>query len=896
MRPKETRHSAYGGNGREAASRNDTTKLPSTLEGELLQFAPDSRFSFRPKKQVINRKLNRKNERLAKKQKTTTHDLMRKESSKLRTAPAIPSKDPKSRAMMASALARTNAILKRREQEKKISEAALKVKSDKEREGRQLHKLAETNPAFFKSLQDQNLVSKRIIIKNNGLSAGMDLDGDESNIQTYSKLLKLKDGTINQSFKRDGLDFLLDGISTNTPSSLHKTRDHPDDDSEDEFGFADENQSDVEMNTEQEEHHSNEEEILSDINSFLDGSQSDESDSYSESSETSETSEMEGHSISDDVDNHHQLDTPTGEESEIEPPSDTKAIGASASQHRVSAGTSSTAVSGKYIPPFLRKVDTTRTEKYLRLKRQLQGLLNRLTDTTLESIVMSIEEVFRSNSRHDVTEIITDIMLSYVGDQSNILDSFITTYAGLIAALYNAVGIEFGAHFIQALTEQFDTSRNRSLDAKQSEKDDTDKRCTNFSMLLAMLYNFEVVSCVLLYDIIRMSIESLNELDVEVLLRILRLGGHQLRSDDPASLKDIVLLIKEAIGKRDQKTLSARLKFMVDTIMDIKNNKRKHADQKVANQSQQDRIKKAVANISKRRSLHGPEPLRVSLDDIRSIQTKGKWWLVGTAWAGHDADGDSAAKRETARGLSESSSQKAPQELLEIARRHKMHTDVRRSIFVVLMSSEDCVDAFERLLRLNLKDKQERDIVRVIIHCCNLEGVYNPYYSLVSEQLCKNAHSFKITFQYAVWDVLKALGDEEEGEYTGEKGLIRVSNLAKMLAHLIGNESLPLSILKAANFTTPTKLQILFFRLLLMDIFIKSPVVASSNPDSKFQKPFVRIKSQPDLTDLCEGLLLILQAHVLPPLRSRKFGVLGIKEKDVTIVKRRVKLVKDLLS
>ncbi|KAH6592162.1 hypothetical protein BASA61_004682 [Batrachochytrium salamandrivorans] len=845
MRPKETRHSAYGGNGREAASRNDTTKLPSTLEGELLQFAPDSRFSFRPKKQVINRKLNRKNERLAKKQKTTTHDLMRKESSKLRTAPAIPSKDPKSRAMMASALARTNAILKRREQEKKISEAALKVKSDKEREGRQLHKLAETNPAFFKSLQDQNLVSKRIIIKNNGLSAGMDLDGDESNIQTYSKLLKLKDGTINQSFKRDGLDFLLDGISTNTPSSLHKTRDHPDDDSEDEFGFADENQSDVEMNTEQEEHHSNEEEILSDINSFLDGSQSDESDSYSESSETSETSEMEGHSISDDVDNHHQLDTPTGEESEIEPPSDTKAIGASASQHRVSAGTSSTAVSGKYIPPFLRKVDTTRTEKYLRLKRQLQGLLNRLTDTTLESIVMSIEEVFRSNSRHDVTEIITDIMLSYVGDQSNILDSFITTYAGLIAALYNAVGIEFGAHFIQALTEQFDTSRNRSLDAKQSEKDDTDKRCTNFSMLLAMLYNFEVVSCVLLYDIIRMSIESLNELDVEW-------EDISCAQTIPASLKDIVLLIKEAIGKRDQKTLSARLKFMVDTIMDIKNNKRKHADQKVANQSQQDRIKKAVANISKRRSLHGPEPLRVSLDDIRSIQTKGKWWLVGTAWAGHDADGDSAAKRETARGLSESSSQKAPQELLEIARRHKMHTDVRRSIFVVLMSSEDCVDAFERLLRLNLKDKQERDIVRVIIHCCNLEGVYNPYYSLVSEQLCKNAHSFKITFQYAVWD--------------------------------------------AANFTTPTKLQILFFRLLLMDIFIKSPVVASSNPDSKFQKPFVRIKSQPDLTDLCEGLLLILQAHVLPPLRSRKFGVLGIKEKDVTIVKRRVKLVKDLLS
>ena len=31
---------------------------------------------------------------------------------------------------------------------------------------------------------------------------------------------------------------------------------------------------------------------------------------------------------------------------------------------------------------------------------------------------------------------------------------------------------------------------------------------------------------------------------------------------------------------------------------------------------------------------------------------------------------------------------------------------------------QDYIDAFEKLLHLNLKDKQEREIVHVVLHCC----------------------------------------------------------------------------------------------------------------------------------------------------------------------------------
>lgn len=44
--------------------------------------------------------------------------------------------------------------------------------------------------------------------------------------------------------------------------------------------------------------------------------------------------------------------------------------------------------------------------------------------------------------------------------------------------------------------------------------------------------------------------------------------------------------------------------------------------------------------------------------------------------------------------------------MLELAAAQRMNTDARRAIFCVLMSGEDYIDAFEKLLRLDLPGKQ----------------------------------------------------------------------------------------------------------------------------------------------------------------------------------------------
>ena len=83
------------------------------------------------------------------------------------------------------------------------------------------------------------------------------------------------------------------------------------------------------------------------------------------------------------------------------------------------------------------------------------------------------------------------------------------------------------------------------------------------------------------------------------------------------------------------------------------------------------------------------EPLRVSLEDLRSADTKGKWWLVGAAWGG---DPLVEHKQEAQSQAANAPAPDAPSEnaLLKLAKKQGMNTDIRRSIFVVLMSSDVC--------------------------------------------------------------------------------------------------------------------------------------------------------------------------------------------------------------
>jgi nucleolar MIF4G domain-containing protein 1 len=461
----------------------------------------------------------------------------------------------------------------------------------------------------------------------------------------------------------------------------------------------------------------------------------------------------------------------------------------------------------KYIPPALRAPPSSDAEALSRLRRQIQGLLNRLSDANMLTILRDVEKIYQNNPRGYVTTTLIDLLIGLLADPTTLIDTFLILHAGFIAAVYKVVGPDFGAQMVERIVSEFDGNYQRN-------KDGIGKHTTNLMTVVADLYCLQVIGSKLVFEYLRQFLSELSEINTELLLRIVRVSGPQLRQDDPSSLKDIVLLLQKSVAKVGEKNLSVRTKFMIETINDLKNNKMKTGVAASALVSEHTvRMKKQLGTLNTR-NLKGTEPLRIGLTDIRDTEKKGKWWLVGASWRNDpttEAE-ESFEHQQTKAADPDLAEENGEVDLFQLAREQRMNTDVRRAIFISIMSASDYKDAHMRLLKLNLKKSQEMEIPRVIVHCAGCEDTYNPYYTLLAQKFCSD-HKSRKCFQFALWDIFKSLGenkdddedsdDEDEDndeESKNDLSLRRLVNLGKLYGTLIAKDGLSITSLKPLNF------------------------------------------------------------------------------------------------
>ncbi|KAG9084328.1 suppressor of glycerol defect [Ceratobasidium sp. UAMH 11750] len=561
---------------------------------------------------------------------------------------------------------------------------------------------------------------------------------------------------------------------------------------------------------------------------------------------------------------------------------------------------------GAYVPPHLRQkvapsdaATTTQTPEQIKLARQLKGLLNRLSEQNIEGIVAEVEALYRSNPRNDVTQALTNILLDSISSSANLLDTFVILHAAFIAAMHKIIGIEFAAYFVEQTVSSYEThwaalrtTTPKPTEIATAEGDENSatpsgtKESSNLLVLLSELYNFQVISCVLIYDLIRALLNlEFSEHDVELLLKVVKNSGHQMRQDDPLALKDIIELVQDKMRGKNPSELSSRFRFMVETLVNLKNNKLKDAKratgtgQNVASEAIE-RMKKYLGGIDKKRHVMSNEPLRVSLEDLHSSAKRGKWWLVGSAWGGDPLVENQDARTESKRKEAGSKPKTTmADQLVQLARRHGMNTEIRRNIFVVLVSSDDYVDACERLMQLELQETQQREIIRVVLHCCSNERTYNPFYTLVAHHLCQKSHSHRITLQYCLWDFLRSLGETQVGGAAISRDFdtsaddvsdFTIANYAKAYAWWLARGSVTLTIFKPVEFLVLKPRSKQFLKSLFLQIIISSqstsPLVdiqsaESAIPQTRNRAAIEEIMSKAlRIPTMCKGIAYFIQS------------------------------------
>jgi nucleolar MIF4G domain-containing protein 1 len=534
----------------------------------------------------------------------------------------------------------------------------------------------------------------------------------------------------------------------------------------------------------------------------------------------------------------------------------------------------------KYIPPSLRKPANSESESLIRLRRQAQGLVNRLTEANLISILGEIENLYRQNARQHVTSILVDLLLTSVCEPTSLPDTLIILPAGFIAAVYKIVGMDFGAQIVQRTVELFDEHYERAVAnasvGPAAATSDSSKETSNLIMLLSELYNFQVIGSNLIYDYFKLFLQTLSELNAELLLKIVRASGPQMRQDDPSSLKEIVTMLRPAIANAGgEENMSVRTKFMIETINDLKNNKMKTGEAASAVTSEHTiRMKKTLGTLNTR-TIKASEPLRIGLRNIKDSDKKGRWWLVGASWAGSTTDDKTSSDRpnvSTARVQDQGTSN-----LLVLAREQRMNTDVRRAIFITIMSATDFQDAYLKLLKLKLKKVQEYEIPKVLIRCSGAEKSYNPYYTLIAKKICGD-RKLKTAFQYCLWDLFKKLGegdeDADDADEDESMDIRHIVNLAKMFGNLIVDNCLNLTVLKNLSLSYLQPKTKTFVEVLLVTVLLQSQ---KGTKGQNAQAVITLIGKVKDTSSLITGLQYFLRKVVA------KTDIAGGKDEKATV-------------
>lgn len=140
---------------------------------------------------------------------------------------------------------------------------------------------------------------------------------------------------------------------------------------------------------------------------------------------------------------------------------------------------------------------------------------------------------------------------------------------------------------------------------------------------------------------------------------------------------------------RSESSINNRLKFMLESLTAIKNNDIRRLD--AFDQQPIEAIKKQAKVLFKEEKDHVSQ-LNITFKDLISAHERGRWWIVGSAWNLKENETDMSMTDEQVKSASSSmgDGNGFSEKLLKLAKKQHMNTDIRRTIFCIILSAEVC--------------------------------------------------------------------------------------------------------------------------------------------------------------------------------------------------------------
>jgi pre-mRNA-splicing factor CWC22 len=116
--------------------------------------------------------------------------------------------------------------------------------------------------------------------------------------------------------------------------------------------------------------------------------------------------------------------------------------------------------------------------------------------------------------------------------------------------------------------------------------------------------------------------------------------------------------------------------------------------------------------------------------------------------------------------------------------------NLRRTIYLTIMSSIDFEECCHKLMKINLPAGMEPELPSMIIECCSQERTYSKFYGLIGERFAKINRLWSDLFEAAFAKYYDTIHRYETN---------RLRNIARFFGHMLSNDAIGWHVLSVIH-------------------------------------------------------------------------------------------------
>ena len=447
-------------------------------------------------------------------------------------------------------------------------------------------------------------------------------------------------------------------------------------------------------------------------------------------------------------------------------------------------------VGEKYIPPYkmnkiiadIRAKNDTKSEEYQKimwdlLAKSINGIINKVNISNIQNIIY---ELFNENLLRGQGLLIKCIIRGQLTSSN-----YTPIYAALICVLNSKLPF-IGNLYIRRYIALF----------KKAYKESNKIQCISTTKMIAHLINYRVVDSLLAFEILMLCLENQTDDSLELSCNFLIECGEFLSDEDANMTNDIFEKLRSIL---EEGNVDKRIQYIIENLFKIrKNNFKGHESIREELDLVED--KDIITHrIFLDDEIKTEDELNEFHYDDKYDENEKIWKQFRECILGPDEENDEEEEKISSHFESTEKAISEFPDVKQIKDKGRIYdlseqdlVKYRKSIYLTVVSSIDFEECCHKLLKQNVREGLEGEMVNMIIECCVQERTYLKFYGLLSERLCLLKDVYKHNYE-------KQFDLQYIKLHRLETNKLR--NLANLYAHLLYTEAIDWMVLSVIKLT-----------------------------------------------------------------------------------------------